>query len=103
MKNFGLLLVFAASLAIAADAPRAPHPAPLRAKIACSDTLRPQMEADNTVAFQLKSGAYTDGLARGAALGAGCAFLVMGLVFRAKKLQPGDPSTQKSLSRAASA
>jgi hypothetical protein len=99
MKNYGLLLVFATSLAIAADVPSAPHPAPLRAKIACSDALRPQMEADNTVAFQLKSGAYTDGLARGAALGAGCAFLVMGLAFRAKKLQP----SQKTLSRAASA
>lgn len=103
MKKLGLLLVFAASLACAVDAARHAHPAPLRAKIACSDALRPQMEADTTVAFQLKSSAYADGLARGAGLGAGGALLVVGLAFYARKHQQADSATQKPLSRAASA
>jgi len=103
MKTLGLLLVFAASLTLAAEAPRPLHPAPQRAKMACTDALRSQMEADNTAAFQLKSSAYIDGLARGAAFGAGGALLVVGLAFRAKKLQPADPSSQRPLSRGASA
>ena len=102
MKTLGLLLVFAASLTLAAEAPRPLHPAPQRAKMACTDVLRSQMELDNSVAFQLKSSAYTDGLERGAAFGAGAALLVVGLAFRGKKLQPVDASGQK-MSRAASA
>ena len=98
MKTLGLLFVFAASLTLAADAPRPPQPAPQRAKMACTDALRSQMELDNTVAFQLKSSAYTDGLERGAALGAGAALLVVGLALRAKK-----PQAKKPLSHAASA
>jgi hypothetical protein len=101
MKTLGLLLVFAASLTLAAEAPL--HPAPQRAKMACTDALRSQMELDNTAAFQLKSSAYTDGLERGAALGAGGALLVVCLALRAKKPQQGDASSQKPLSRGASA
>jgi len=103
MKTPGLLLIFAASLTLAAEAPRPLHPAPQRAKMACTDALRSQIEADNTVTSELKSSAYTDGLERGAALGAGAALLVVGLAFRTKKLQPADPSSQKPMSRAASA
>ena len=103
MKNLGLLLVFAASLTLAADTPRLPQPPPQRAKMACTDALRPQMAADNTAALQLKSTAYTDGLERGAALGAGGALLLAGLALRAKKFQPGDRSSEKTLSHAASA
>ena len=100
MKNFGLLLLFVASLTFAVDAPR--QAAPLRGKIACSDALRPQMEADTAVAFQLKSTAYNQGLERGAGLGAGFALLVAGLAFGLRKNQ-GDHASQKPLSRAASA
>jgi hypothetical protein len=103
MKNLGLLLIFAASLTIAADAPRPPQPAPQRAKMACTDALRPQMEADNAAAMQLKSTAYTEGLERGAAFGAGGALLLVALALRARKFQSGDRSSQERLSRAASA
>ena len=101
MKTLGIALVFAASLTLAAEAPV--HPAPQRAKMVCTDTLSSQIQADTNVAFQMRSDAYTDGLERGAAFGAGGALLVVGLAFRAKKLQPGDPSSQRPLSRAASA
>ena len=101
MKRLGLLLLIAASLTFAADAAH-PHPAPLRAKIACSDALRPQMEADATVASQRQTTAHTAGFEQGAALGAGCALLFAGLAFRMRKVQ-GNSSTQKPLSRAASA
>ena len=105
MQKFGLLLifVFVASLTFAATAAQPAHPAPARANIACSDALRPQMEADTAVAFQLRSTAYTYGLEQGAALGAGLALLCAGVAFYARKSQHGDPATQKPLSRAASA
>ena len=103
MKTLGLLLVFAASLTLAAEAPRPLHPAPQRAKTACTDALSAQIQADTNVAFQMRSDAFNDGLERGLAFGAGGVLLVVGLAFRAKKFQPADPSSQKPLSRAASA
>jgi hypothetical protein len=102
MKKLGLLLVFAASLTFAVEAAHPGRPAPLRAKMACADTLRPQMEADNTVAFQLKTSAYTNGLEQGIELGAGGMLLIVGLVSLAGKIKPKS-ATQKLLSRAASA
>ena len=102
MKRIGFLLVLAASLAFAADTPRVPHPVPQRAKIACSDALRPQMEADTLVAAQRESTAHAAGFQQGAALGAGCALLLAGLAFSFKKPQGGNVP-QKPLTRAASA
>jgi hypothetical protein len=105
MKKVAVLLGFAAALtfAVAAEAPRPLHPAPPRPKMACTDTLRAQMELDNVTTFRLKSTAYSDGLVQGAGLGAGGALLVVALAFRAKKVQPGDRSSPKPLSHAASA
>jgi len=103
MKNPGLLLIFVASLTLAAEAPRPGPPAPGPGKNGCTDALRPQMEADNAAALQLKSTAYTEGLERGAALGAGGALLLAGLALRAWKFKPGDRSNQERMSRAASA
>ena len=102
MKPLGFLLVLTASLVFAADTPRVPHAAPQRAKIACSDALRPQMEADTLVAAQRESTAHAAGLQQGAALGAGCALLFVGLAFSFKKPQEGS-APQEPLTRAASA
>jgi len=103
MKTLGLLLLLAASLTVAAQTAAPQPPAPQLAKGVCTDVLRQQIEADDAATLQLKSGAFTDGLEQGIAYGAGAALLVAGLAFRYRKPQPGDPSGQKSRSRAANA
>ena len=101
MKKFAALLIFAASLVFAVEPTRpAAHPAVASARSACQSVLQPQMQADTTVAFQLRDRAYQAGLGKGLALGAGAMLLLVAVVAEIKKTKQKDP---KPLTRAASA
>jgi hypothetical protein len=103
MYKFGLLLVLATSLTFAQGTAQPAHPAPAPAKSPCVSVLQPQMRADTTAALQLKASAYTAGMEKGTALGAGGMLLLVGLALQIRKIKQADKSRQKPLARAASA
>jgi len=100
MKKLSLLLILAASVAFAQEAARSTHRT-LPAQSPCVPLLRPQMQADNVIAFHLQDVAYRDGLEKGLAFGAGGMLLIIGVVLEIKKLQR-DKTSKPQMARAAS-
>lgn len=96
MKNLALILILA-SVAFATPAQK-----PERAASPCAAALHDQMQLDNTNAQHLMDSFFASGLKQGILLGAGGAFLVVGLVAVTRK--SNRPTTQKQpLTQAASA
>jgi hypothetical protein len=65
--------------------------------------LQEQMQADAATVLQAKAAARTEGLEQGAAIGAGAALLLFGLIFGTRRLTRSFTVTKKSQARAASA
>jgi hypothetical protein len=66
-------------------------------------TLQEQMQSESVAALQAKTDAHTEGLQKGAALGAGGILLLAGLVFGIKKLTQDFTVTKKEHAKAAAA
>jgi len=101
MKKFGFFLLLAACFTFATEGSRSTQTA--RAKSACTPLLASQMQTDTATEFQVRDTAYSDGMAKGIGLGAGGALLFVGLIFQFKKHSHPDGTSEKHLSRAASA